>query len=697
MKSNLMFLIRLRSQWRRSTVGQRPVAGGLTGERASLDRVERWKILHFPALVTHVRGRAHSARFPRRLPALLPLLLVVFFAFSSAVALTVQKTAGEVSARLAPSTIAPGQPAELSVTLPAGGSGAPSLPKVAGLQIAPIGESSSSVVVNGNAANSITYLYQVTPTHAGKFTIPPISVGHEKTNPLVLNVLHKAPGNSSGSALPPSFGLVPPSVGTPDDNTSAESNSRMAFLRVVTPKPQLYVGESVPVRIKAYIRAGLDATLNGLPTLSSDAFTLNKLSDKPDETQEVIEGTPYTVLTWSSALSGIKAGNYNLGLDLPLLVRVREKLPHGRNPFRSMLPKSMLNDPFFDQSFFDDSFFDDFFAGVSEKPLVLKAEPCSLNISPLPASNRPAGFSGAVGKFEVSSEAAPTDCAVGDPITLRLKVSGRGNFDRVTLAGLPSSSEWKAYRPSARFEPSDSAGDEGAKTFEQAVVPLQAGAGQIPAFAFSYFDPDQKEYVSRTTAPIRVKVAAPATVGPYPSVAITQLSRAATPTVEARRTLAPDMIESGSFVSSLRPVFLSPWFIVLQSSMVGGLAVTLVILRFLDRLAKNPRLLRMQAAEQAVRDCLVRMDEAIQTGDRSAFFQAARRAVQEHLGELWDVPASTVTPSEIDRRLNGSGRQINTLFQLADRAAYGGIQCDASYFEQWKHFVTDQLKSLEAI
>ncbi len=87
----------------------------------------------------------------------------------------------------------------------------------------------------------------------------------------------------------------------------------------------------------------------------------------------------------------------------------------------------------------------------------------------------------------------------------------------------------------------------------------------------------------------------------------------------------------------------------------------------------------------------------IQTGDRSGFFQEARRALQERLGQRWNIPANTVTSSEIDQRLNGAGRPINTLFQLADRAAYAGIQLDASYLEQWKKYVTEQLSLLEAI
>ena len=119
--------------------------------------------------------------------------------------------------------------------------------------------------------------------------------------------------------------------------------------------------------------------------MSRDAFTFNKLDGEPDESTEVVDGVPYTVLTWTSVLSAVKAGNYSLDLDLPVLVRVRERSSQGRNPLRSMLPPGM-----FDDSFFDDSFFDDFFGSVREKPVTLQTDPMKVEVVSLPTAGRPA-------------------------------------------------------------------------------------------------------------------------------------------------------------------------------------------------------------------------------------------------------------------------------------------------------------------
>lgn len=108
-----------------------------------------------------------------------------------------------------------------------------------------------------------------------------------------------------------------------------------------------------------------------------------------------------------------------------------------------------------------------------------------MKVLPLPVTGRPADFSGAVGTFDMRSEVTPATTTAGDPLTLKLTVSGAGNFERLNSAGLPNSAEWKTYKPNARFVAGDSAGLQGAKIFEQAVVPQQPGRAQIPALSCS--------------------------------------------------------------------------------------------------------------------------------------------------------------------------------------------------------------------
>lgn len=610
--------------------------------------------------------------------------------FAVVLAITMaQVVSAQVTASLDPVSIALGDSAQLTLTISGNDGTQPELPAVSGLEFTPVGQSSSFQSINGVGTSSVSLTYQVTPARVGTFTIPAIRLpgGGGSSQPVRLRVLMKSSGISSSASLPA------PTVQSGMADDTANANAGPAFLQVVLPKSELYVGELVPVQVKAYFRAGMAASLNGLPVLSSDAFTLNKLGDKPDQTQETIGGRPYTVLTWSSAMTAVKAGDYAVNLELPVVVRVQERGQRGDDPFKQFFGNSP-----FDNSFFNDPAFDDFFGGVTEKPLTLRTELKAVKVRSLPAAGRPADFSGAVGQFEVSSEAAPTQLTAGDPITLRLRVNGQGNFDRVYSRGLEASTAWKSYPPSAQFEPADNAGYAGTKTFDQAVVPLNAGQEKIPSLRFSYFDPDTHQYVTRTTTPIAIAVT-PGSAAPSVA-ALPTSSPASSPMLTANPAsseLAPNMVETGDFVSSLRPVLFTPSFIAAQGVPVVALLAGRLLLRRRERLAHDPQTGRNRASQMAVRAQLVSMERALAANSAPAFFTAARQALQEKLAQRWQLPSSQVTPAELNRRLNGDASDLRTLFAVADDVVYSGRRVPPAELQHWKDVVIQQLKELEEV
>jgi hypothetical protein len=589
---------------------------------------------------------------------------------------------------LEPPQIAAGETGQLTVTITGGTDEEPALPNVDGLEFTPVGQSSEYQSINGVVTASSSHTYLITAAHAGTFTIPAMKIGDGSdaviSKPVVLQV------TGTGSAIAPRAGYppatAPPSPNVPalDDDQAVSANGQQAFLRLVTPKLKFHVGELVPVQIKAYFHRGLQATLNGLPALNSDAFTLNSLDDKPAQSQEQIDGQPYVVLTWTTALSAIKAGDYPLSLEMPVLLKIHEQIRKPRG--------------FFDDSFFDDSFFDNFFGGGIDKAVTLKSGVNAVSTLPLPAANRPSDFNGAVGQFTLAATASPDHVTAGDPITLRLTVTGRGNFDRVSSALLSNSSDWKTYKPVARFATADSVGSEGTTTFEQAVVPMQAGHLKIPALSFSYFDPETAKYMTRTTAPISIEVA-PAAAG-YAAASPVANPSAATPVPMAagsgeRPELAPNRVEPGHFTSTLRPLFLQPWFLTANFLTWVGLAAAFYFLRRRARLTRDPRLRRATEANREIREQLAAMDSAMQHAETTAFFAAARRALQYRLGERWGLPPETITLSEINERLNGKADGIRPVFQMADQLAYSTENLPADDLAGWKRIVTEQLKQLE--
>jgi hypothetical protein len=602
-------------------------------------------------------------------PLMAVLVAIVAFA-GTAVA------APAVTAQLDRSAIALGDAAQLTITASGDSADNISPPVVPGLDFVSVGQSSQFQSINGVSSSTTSITYQVTPQRAGHFTIPALSAGAQ---PLVLNV-QSGNGGSSATAgkNSGSSSLPPPAMSGSSDADTHMTPDGAAFARLVLPKHELYVGETVPVEIQVGLRPGMVAQLDGLPTLNGDAFTLNKLSPKPEQTQEMIGDTPYTVLTWHSVLAAVKSGDFPLTVETPLTVQIHTT-PQRAQPPEGMLGGSMLNDPFF-QSFFG--------GGTTEKQITVASDPDALKVLELPAVGRPAGFGGAVGKFAVSSELSAAASTAGDPLTLRLKVTGTGNFDRVNSAMLGQVGGWKTYQSTAKFVPTDSAGYGGEKDFEQAVIPLQPGRQTVPAIAFSFFNPDTQRYETKTSAPLNVEVS-PAPAG---SVVTTAAAANATPSNDAPRDgLRPDHVESGGMVATLRPLYFQPWFVGTQSALILSFAGGLVFLRRRESRVQDTKGARRREASVAIGQCLAQMDASAAAGDPVHFFQSARGALQHQLATRWHVAPASITIAEIDERLNGDGTDIRRIFAIADQAAYSREQLTTADFEQWKETVRNQL------
>ncbi|MDQ6911837.1 MAG: BatD family protein [Verrucomicrobiota bacterium] len=589
---------------------------------------------------------------------------------------TISLHAAEVTATIEPNELSVGETAELSVTVNGSQSASPSLPAVDGLDFQSVGQSTQIQVINGAMSAQSTHTYVVTPERAGRFTIPAIQADGAKSTPLILRVLAGSGMTqpSRRSAQPPATALPPPNVNAAPSSVNAPADARFGFMQIVVPKKEFYVGELVPVEVNAFFPEGMQASITGLPTLSSEAFTLNQLDQKPAQAERMVNGQPYSVLTWHSAISAVKAGDYSLGAQMPATVVVRAQT------------RGSSGDPFDD--FFNGPAFG--LGGGEQKEVTLQSGPDAVKVLPLPTAGRPKDFSGGVGKFEVQATASTSKAAVGDPVALTLKISGAGNFDRLSSEMLPSDESWKTYKPKSSFAPADSAGFTGTKSFEQIVMPNDSSLTAIPALSFSFFNPETQQYVTRTTEPIPLAVSGtsakkqPGAAAPAPQ---------ATP---AAQDLVPNKNESGAMVSTLRPVFFDPWFALAPGIPVLAMIAALLYLRRKDKLATDPEFARATAADRAIRAQVDEMDQAMRHSEPLAFFDSARHALQARLGERWNVKPESITAAEISTRMNGDADGVRAVFEMADRHRFSGETFAKTDFRRWKKQVEQELQRLKA-
>jgi hypothetical protein len=379
--------------------------------------------------------------------------------------------AEEVSARtqLSNDRVAVGDEIELQIQI-SGAKGSVDAPPVniEGLSVQYYGTSQSSQVQIGNgrmtSTNIYTHVYHVIPQRAGTFTIPAFSLFVDgrtvRTLPVTLRV-EPGTGRSSGEAT---------------------ANGELGFAEFQVAKKTVYLGETIPVTLRLYVDARVAPRLEAMPLLEGDGFTKTKLTEPRQELARK-DGREYHVFVFRTAVTPSRTGVVTLGpSELAFNAQIRETR-RGRS--RSLLEQMLGDDPFNDP----------FFSPMRVQRVVTKARAVDLDVKPLPTEGRPKNFSGAVGQFRMSADGTPRQLKVGDVLTMKISVSGQGNFDRINPPAIVDVKGWQVYPAKGEFQRDDEIGLSGTKTFEMAVIP-ETRMTAMPTYEFAYFDPEAGKYAS---------------------------------------------------------------------------------------------------------------------------------------------------------------------------------------------------------
>ena len=229
-------------------------------------------------------------------------VLAVFFALYTLPAVQPAHASVEVSATLNVLSFPLDRAAALSITVTGARSSKPQMPEVEGLRFHQRGQSTQMTSVNGSFSASVTSLFHVEAFRVGNFTIPAIEVVTNEGTVTTSSISFEVTTPSQTAVSPPQV----PSGSSATTRLRSGEADKVAFLRVILDKEKSYVGEIVPVQIKVYFRDGIKADLNSLPQLQGEGFILQQLAREPEQAREVVNNSRYTVLSWQSALSGIK-------------------------------------------------------------------------------------------------------------------------------------------------------------------------------------------------------------------------------------------------------------------------------------------------------------------------------------------------------------------------------------------------------
>ena len=548
--------------------------------------------------------------------------------------------AANFTASLDNDTLTLGQSTTLSLTFEGGSpQNTPGLPDIPGLQISYVGPSSQFSFINGQTSSTVTHHFTITPVRTGVFVIPALTadVGGVRltSQPLPLRVVQ------------------PSAASTPQIN----SGSQIAFMKLTLPDTRLYVGEVTTANLEIFLRDDVqnygNIQFTGTP---ADGFVLGKNSSG-QRYRTQIGSRGYTVIPIAVALTVTKTGNVSLGPFTASMIVVLPSPNQG-----------------------GDAFFNQFFNQGQQRAVTLATDQINVESSPLPAGNSPPNFNGAIGQYTMAVTAGPTNVAVGDPITVRIQISGRGDLGSLTLPVQTAWHDFTIYPPTARVETSDPLGLQGTKTFEEIVAPQNTDVHELPAFDFSYFDPDTGSYRTLTEPAVSLAVRSAGST-PVPTIAGTQPAGAENQTKPG--DILPIKDNLGPLGQAGLPLVTRPAFLALQAVPVLAWLAAVVWRKRTDKLANNPRLRRQRHVAQLVRGGLNDLRQFAAANDSDQFFATLFRLLQEQLGERLDLPASSITEAVVEERLAPLGAPepvlggLRELFQLCNQARYAPIRGSA--------------------
>jgi hypothetical protein len=572
------------------------------------------------------------------------------------VANAVSAQSPSVTAVLSNSQVAVGETVQLQIRI-TGGRNAEAPEKIAvnGLEINRTGTSQRVEMNNFNVNSSVIYDYTILPLKAGTFKIPPQTIRVANTSlrtpELTLNVADSKTGGSTRST----------------QSAQTANASKLAFAELIVAKKTAFVGEMVPVEIRLGFDPRAHPKLVDGPEISGQGFTAQKLQQS-GERLETIDGKSYDVVTFKTAIAAARAGKFEVGpvkAKAQVLVSRRPSAPsRSRSPFDLF----NLDDPF------ADPFFADPFGQFGERRVMeINSEPVAFEVKSLPP-NSPPGFSGAIGNFTLATEAKPTKVQAGDPITVTSTISGRGNFDRVTVPGLEDERGWHKYPPSSKFKQDDDVGISGAKTFETVFSPSEKKQA-IPPFVFGYFDPVKESYVTLRSDPIPIQVeggAAPATTAAVPATASATPATIAAKTSSKPQDILYQLTERPSRSQSFAPLYARPVFwsaqIIPLLGLLGFLGWRIRQRRLGDREARRRAGLQQESVE------LLRRLRRSELSPQEYFSDASRAVrIKTALAKNMDPNAVDAETAAAVFELGENERaQLHRLFQRSDELRYSG-------------------------
>jgi hypothetical protein len=328
--------------------------------------------------------------------------------------------------------------------------------------------------INGDRTYSKTYSYYLQPNSRGRKTIAQAEITVDdkiyKTTPVDVEV---------------TAAVEKPTDGDDSELIASDNLHLVAEVSDATP----YLNEGITVVYKLYVSPRI--SVSNFREVDSPKFSdfwsqnieIRELRPENGEYQ----GEPYRYVVLKKAvLYPQKTGELELE---PLTLSVSVDVPSDRRDiFGSRIYKTINK--------------------------TVAAGTRTIDVKPLP-DGKPAGFTGAVGKFSMDVSTTKEKLKASESLEAKVEIRGNGNLNLFELPALEVPSSLEMYSPE-RIENVTTTlnGKQGSIIDNYTIVPTRKGQYPIKPLNFSYFDPQSETYKSLSSQEIVIEVEeGPATGG----------------------------------------------------------------------------------------------------------------------------------------------------------------------------------------
>lgn len=489
---------------------------------------------------------------------------------------------------------------------------------------------SSFQMVNGHtsSSSSITYTYTLYAAKSGVYNIPAAHarVGGKQisSSPAKVTVVGSAQGRGNNS----------PKMHEDDNYQShmraagSAISGRDLFIKVSANKKKVYEQEPILLTYKVYTLVDLTQLEGKMPELTGFHTQEIPLPQQKSFHIERVNGKPYRTVTWSQYV---------------MYPQMTGKMEIPSITFKGIVVQQNRSvDPF--EAFFNGG------SGYVEVKRNIVAPSIKIDVLPLP--QKPANFSGGVGKFNISAQLNKNELKAGDPLSLRIVVGGIGNLKLIKQPVVNFPKDWDKYDPKVTDKTKlTSNGLEGNMIYDILAVPRNQGHYTIPPIELTYYDTSLNQYKTIKTQSFEIEVAK----GDGSRSSVVDYSKDQPKDIK-------DIKKGDAELHSVDNFFFGSVGY-LMSLLIPFVAFVALLVIFRKRAIDNADLVKMKGkkANKIATKRLRQANKLMLAGKSNEFYDEVLRALWGYVGDKLNMPAEKLSRENISEKLQSHNVDDNTI------------------------------------